>query len=114
MEQNFFYDGKKIAKFEEKRIIVDKAFKTIKSAGIEKVILTTAESVAAFSEKRTCRITGKKLCYKVHNARFTLKSSTLPCPSKTCPVTTSYRHTKVFSWVEGEAVQIYLITYGSF
>ena len=78
MEKKLFYDGKKIAKFEEKRIIVDKAFKTIKSAEIEKVILRTAESVAAFSEKRTCRITGKKLCYKVHNARFTLKSSTLP------------------------------------
>ena len=76
MEWNF-YDGKKIAKLEGKSIIVEKAFKTTKSAGIEKVILRTAESVAGFSEKLTSSFTGKKLYYKVHNPRFREKKQYL-------------------------------------
>ena len=77
-------DGMKLLWWEEdckvrrKSIIVDKAFKTTKSAGIEKVILRTAESVAGFSEKLTSSFTGKKLYYKVHNPRF--REKTVPCP----------------------------------
>ena len=63
---------------EEERIIVDKAFKAAKSAGIKKLRLKTTESIAGLSEKRISRITGKKLSYKVHNARF--RNKTVPCP----------------------------------
>ena len=78
METNFFYDGKKIARLEEESIIVDKAFKAAKSAGIKKLRLRTGESIAGLSEKRISRITGKKLSYKVHNARF--RNKVVPCP----------------------------------
>ena len=49
---------------EEESIIVDKAFKAAKSAGIKKLRFWTAESIAGLSEKRISRITGKKLATK--------------------------------------------------
>ena len=63
---------------EEETIIVDKAFKAAKSAGIKKLRLRTAESVVGVIEKRIYRITGKKLSYKFHNARF--RNKAVPCP----------------------------------
>ena len=64
----------KIARLEEESIGVDKGFKAAKSAGIKKLRLRTAESTAGL----TSRITGKKLSYKVHNARF--RNKAVPCP----------------------------------
>ena len=61
-----------------KSIIVDKAFKAAKSAGIMKLILRAAESVADLSQKRLSRITGTKPSYKVLNARF--RNKAVPCP----------------------------------
>ena len=63
---------------EEESIIVEKAFKAAKSAGIKKLRLRTAESIAGLSEQRIFRITGKKLSYKVHNTRF--RNKAVPCP----------------------------------
>ena len=40
--------------------------------------MKTAESVTGLSEKQISRITGKKLSYKVHNARF--RNKAVPCP----------------------------------
>ena len=77
-ENKLFYDGKKIAKLEEESIIVGKTVKTAKSAGIKKLRLRTAESVASLNGKRISQITSKKLCYKVHIARF--KNKAVPCP----------------------------------
>ena len=51
IKTNFFNSGKKIAKLEEESIIVEKVFKAAKSAGIKKLRLRTAESVAGLSEK---------------------------------------------------------------
>ena len=77
-ENKLFYDRKKIAKLEEESIIVGKTFKTAKSAGDKKLRLRTAEIVASLNEKRISQITTKKLCYKVHIARF--KNKAVPCP----------------------------------
>ena len=77
-ENKLFYDGKKIAKLKEESIIVDETVKTAKSTGIKKLRLRTAESVAIWMKKRISQITSKKLCYKVHIARFNNKA--MPCP----------------------------------
>ena len=52
VEPSLFYNGKKIAKLEEKSVIVDKAFKPAESVGIKKLRLRTTESVAGLREKR--------------------------------------------------------------
>ena len=92
-----FCKEKKIAKLKEESIIADQAFKTVKSLAIKKLRLKTAESVAGLSKKRISRITGKKLCCKVHNAR--IRTKTVPFLSKqSIPVKTlrgSCRHAKV-------------------
>lgn len=57
-------------------------FKAARSDEMEKPTMITAESVKGLSEKWISWITGKKLCWKVHNATFTKKAVTCPVQAK--------------------------------